>query len=42
MFKTVSLGCRDLKLKLVQTLRQPVFIFLDSLTFGGVFLGEAP
>lgn len=31
-FKTVSLGCKDLKLKHVQSLRQQVFMFLDSLT----------
>lgn len=37
-FKTVSLGCKDLKLKHVQSLRQQVLMFLDS---GGVIEGKA-
>ena len=31
-FKTVSLGCKDPKLKHVQSLRRQVFMFLDSPT----------
>ncbi|KAJ8348954.1 hypothetical protein SKAU_G00275430 [Synaphobranchus kaupii] len=31
-FKTVSLGCKDSKLKHVQSLRRQVFMFLDSPT----------
>ncbi len=31
-FRTVSLGCRDAKLKHVQSLRRQVFMFLDSPT----------
>lgn len=31
-FRTVSLGCKDVKLKHVQSLRRQVFMFLDSQT----------